>query len=96
MSFCCREPVRTPPGGDGVAAGDDVLQVLLQVGEDRLEERDLLLEAGQRRRWIMVDQAGVAEFADRRQDGRTKRELEARDDLDGAGTRPPALCFRRC
>src|SRR3984885_7992247 len=38
-----------PPGGDGVAAGDDVLQVLLQVGEDRLETPDLLLEAGQRR-----------------------------------------------
>src|SRR6516225_5928229 len=40
-------PQRTgqdPPGGDGVAAGDDVLQVLLQVGEDRLEARDLRLE----------------------------------------------------
>jgi hypothetical protein len=55
-----------PPGGDGVAAGDDVLQVLLQVGEDRLEERDLLLETSQRRlmvgSWIVVDQAWVAEL----------------------------------
>jgi hypothetical protein len=59
-----------PPGGDGVAAGDNVLQVLLQVGEDRLEARDLLLEAGQRRlfvgRWIVVDQARVAALVDRR------------------------------
>src|SRR5215475_548643 len=78
-----------PPGGDGVAAGDDVLQVLLQVGEDRLEERDLLLEAGQRRlvvgRWIVVDQARVAELVDRRLVGRAKRGLEARDDLDVVG-----------
>src|SRR6266705_2868687 len=75
-----------PPGGDGVAAGDDVLQVLLQVGEDRLEARDLLLEAGQRRlmvgRWIVVDQARVAELVDRRLVARAKRVLEARDDLD--------------
>src|SRR5712691_5315212 len=75
-----------PPGGDGVAAGDDVLQVLLQVGEARLEARDLLLEAGQRRlfvgRWIVVDQARVAELVDRRLVGRAKRVLEACDDLD--------------
>src|ERR1039458_481759 len=78
-----------PPGGDGVAAGDNVLQVLLQVGEDRLEARDLLLEAGQRRlfvgRWIVVDQARVAELVDRRLVGRAKRVLEARDDLDVVG-----------
>src|SRR5580704_2645467 len=75
-----------PPGGDGVAAGDDVLQVLLQVGEARLEARDLLLEAGQRRlfagRRIVVDQAPVAKLVDRRLVGRAKRVLEARDDLD--------------
>src|SRR6202035_3357026 len=75
-----------PPSGDGVAAGDDVLQVLLQVGEARLEARDLLLEAGQRRllvrRWIVVDEARIAELVDRRLVGRAKRVLEARDDLD--------------
>src|SRR5882672_4536381 len=75
-----------PPGGDRVAAGDNVLQVLLQVGEARLEARDLLLEAGQRRlfvgRWIVVDQARVAELVDRRLVGRAKRVLEARDDFD--------------
>jgi hypothetical protein len=69
-----------PPGGYGVAAGDDVLQVLLQVGEARLEARDLLLEAGQRRlfagRWIVVDQARVAELVDRRQV--TRAELAQR------------------
>src|SRR5215472_2796208 len=78
-----------PPRGDGVAAGDDVLQVLLQVGEDRPEARDLLLEAGQRRLmaggWIVVDQARVAGLVDRRLVGRAKRVLEARDDLDVAG-----------
>ena len=88
-----------PPGGDGVAAGDDVLQLLLQVGEDRLEARDLLLEAGQRPlmvgRWIVVDQARVAELVDRRLVGRAKRVLEARDDLDVVG-QGQLLSFRRC
>src|SRR6185437_14298932 len=88
-----------PPGGDGVAASDDVLQVLLQVGEDRFEARDLLLEAGERRlfagRWIVIDQARVAELVDRRLVGRAKRVLEARDDLDVAG-HGWLLCFRRC
>src|SRR3984885_14101098 len=78
-----------PPGGHGGAAGHDVLQVLHQVGEDRLEARDLLPEAGQRRlfvgRWIVVDQARVAELADGRLVGRAKRVLEARDDLDVVG-----------
>src|SRR5580704_5410418 len=82
-----------PPGGDGVAAGDDVLQVLLQVGEARLEARDLLLEAGQRRllvgRWIVVDEARIAELVDRRLVGRAKRVLEARDDLDVVGQGQP-------
>jgi|ERR1700745_3765350 hypothetical protein len=32
--------------------------------------------------WIVVDQARVAEFVDRRLVGRAKRVLEARDDLD--------------
>ena len=74
-----------PPGGDGVAAGDDVLQVELQVGEGRREARDLLLEAGQRRlvvgRWIVIDHARVAELVDRRPVARSIL-LEARDDLD--------------
>src|SRR6476660_6828151 len=35
-----------PPGDDGIAAGDDVVQLLLQVGEDRLEAGHLLLESG--------------------------------------------------
>ena len=56
-----------PPGGDGVAAGDDVLRGPPPGrGKYRLEARDLLLEAGQRRlfagRWIVVDQARVAEL----------------------------------
>ena len=59
-----------PPGGDGVAAGDDVLQVFYQVGEGCLEARDLLLEAGQRRfmagRRVVVGQARVGELVDRR------------------------------
>src|SRR6266480_710718 len=88
-----------PPGGDGIAAGDDVLQVLPDVGEARLEARDLLLEAGQRRlfvgRWIVVDQARVAELVDRRLVGRAKRVLEARDDLDVVGQGQP-LSFRWC
>src|SRR5262245_36330686 len=75
-----------PAGGDGVAAGDDFLQVLLEVGEDRLEAGDFLLEAGERRlmvgRWIVVDQTGVAELVDCRLVARAKRVLEARDDLD--------------
>src|SRR3954470_15885300 len=75
-----------PPGGDGIAAGDDVLQLLLRVGEDRLEAGDLLLETGQRRRfvrrWIVVDQARIAERVDRRLIARAKRVLEARDDVD--------------
>jgi len=85
-------PQRTghdPPGGDGVAAGDDVLQVLHQVGEERLEVGDLLLEAGQGRlvagRWVVVGQAWVGELVDGRLVGRAERVLEARDDLDVAG-----------
>src|SRR5258708_22779358 len=38
-----------PPGGDGVAAGDDVLQVLLPVGGDLAEVPRLLPGAGHRR-----------------------------------------------
>jgi hypothetical protein len=47
-----------PPGGDGVAAGDDVLQVSQCRGRS-LEARDLLLEAYQplAGRWIVLDQA---------------------------------------
>src|SRR5262245_49677083 len=69
-----------PAGGDGVAAADDVLQVLLEVREDRLEPGDFLLEARERRlvagRRIVVDQAWVAELVDRRQVARAKRVLE--------------------
>jgi hypothetical protein len=36
-------------------------------------------------RWIVVDQARVAELDDRRLIARAKRILEARDDLDVAG-----------
>jgi len=88
---------KDPPGGDG-AAGDDVLQVLLQVGEDRLEARDLLLEAGQRRLFVgrmVVDQARVAELVDRRLVGRAKRMLETHDDLDVPGQGQPSSFRRR-
>src|SRR5262245_32065068 len=78
-----------PAGGNGVAAGNDVLQLFLEVGEDLSEAGDLLLEAGQRRlvvgRWIVVDEAGIAELVDRRLVARAKRVLEARDDLDVVG-----------
>src|ERR1700733_13366189 len=47
--FLLQRTGHDPPGGDSVAAGDDVLQVLLQIGKARPEARDLLLEAGQRR-----------------------------------------------
>jgi len=36
-------------------------------------------------RWIVVNQAGVAELVDRRLVGRAKRVLEARDDFDVVG-----------
>jgi hypothetical protein len=39
-------------------------------------------DRGFRPGWIVVDQARVAEFVDRRLVGRAKRVLEARDDLD--------------
>jgi hypothetical protein len=78
-----------PPGGDGVAAAGDVLDVLLRVRKDRQEIRDLLLEARQRRlmagRWIVIDQAPVGELIDRRLIGRAKCLLETRDDLNVAG-----------
>jgi hypothetical protein len=54
MNSCCREPVTTHRVA--TVSPLDVLQVLSYVGEGRLEARDLLLEAGQRRlmvgRWI--------------------------------------------
>src|SRR5262249_54234285 len=83
QEFLLQRTGHEPPGGDGVAAGNDVAQVLLEVGEHRRVAGDLLLEAGQRRRlvgrWIVVDQAGIAELVDRRLVARAKRVLEARD-----------------
>ena len=59
-----------PPVAMVSRVGNSALHVLLQVGEDRLETRDLLLEASQRRLFaghrIVVDQARVAERVDRR------------------------------
>jgi hypothetical protein len=40
-------------------------------------------------RWIVVDQARVAELVDRRLVGRAKRVLEASDDLDVVGQGQP-------
>src|SRR6478672_11894670 len=55
-------------------------------GKIALKAGDLLLETGQRRRfvrrWIVVDQARMAERVDRRLIARAKRVLDARDDLD--------------
>src|SRR5581483_7259263 len=88
-----------PAGSDGIAAGDDLLQLLADVGEEPLEVRNLLLEAGQRRlvvgRWIVVDQARVTKLVDRRHVARAKRELKAPDDLDVVG-HGQFLSFRWC
>jgi hypothetical protein len=46
-------------------------------------------------RWIVVDQARVAQLVDRCLVGRAKRVLEARDYLDVAG-QGQLLSFRRC
>src|SRR5215813_4258426 len=93
MNSCCREPVTTHRVATVSPLAMMSWQVLLQVGEDRLEARDLLLEAGQRRlmagRWIVVDQVRVAEFVDRRLVGRAKRVLEARDDRGVVGQGKP-------
>jgi hypothetical protein len=82
-------PGHDPAGGDGVAVGDDVLQVLLEVGEERLEAGDLLLEARERRLvagcGVVVDETGMAELVDRRLVGCAEGVFEARDDFDVLG-----------
>jgi len=74
-----------PAGGHGVAAGHDLLQVLLDVGEERLELRDLLLEPGQGRlvagRGVVIDQARVGELVDGGLVGRSETVLETGGDL---------------
>src|SRR5580765_3810881 len=93
MNSCCREPVTTHRVATVSPLAMMSCRSSFRSGEDRLEARDLLLEAGQRRlmvgRWIVVDQARVAELVDRRLVGRAKRVLEARDDLDVAGQGRP-------
>src|SRR5581483_10394204 len=80
-----------PSGGDGVAASDDVLEVLLEVGEARAHVGDLGLESRQRRlvvgRRVVVEEAGIAELVDRRLVAGSESQLEAGDDLDVVGHR---------